>query len=82
MFPGEKTPTDKGVTFKEAEIKIVCMVRNKEVPSMSIILDETRTFAVFEDPFRNQFVVDEMLYDECSKCFLEWSRFCFRGKLK
>ena len=80
MFPGEKTPTDKGVIFKEAEIKIVCMVRNKEVPSMSITLDETRTFAVFEDPFRNQFVVDEMLYDECSKCFLEWSSLSWGAK--
>ena len=73
FFPGEKTPLDKNVQFKEAEVKIVCMVRNKEVPSMSITLDETRTFTVFEDPFKNQLIVDEMLYDECAKCFLEWN---------
>jgi sugar-specific transcriptional regulator TrmB len=73
LFPGEKTPADENVQFKEAAVKIVCMVRNKEVPSMSITLDETRTFTVFEDPFKNQFIVDEMLYDECAKCFLEWN---------
>ena len=73
MFPGEKTPADKDVEFKEAEVKIVCMIRNKEVPSMSITLDENRTFTVFEDPFKQQYIVDEMLYDECAKCFLEWN---------
>jgi sugar-specific transcriptional regulator TrmB len=73
LFPGEKKPADKNVQFKEAAVQIVCMVRNKEVPSMSITLDETRTFTVFEDPFKNQFIVDEMLYDECAKCFLEWN---------
>lgn len=73
LFPGEKMPADKNVQFKEAEVKIVCLVRNKEVPAMSITLDETRTFTVFEDPFKNQFIVDEMLYDECAKCFLEWN---------
>jgi sugar-specific transcriptional regulator TrmB len=73
LFPGEKMPADKNVQFKEAEVKIVCLVRNKEVPAMSITLDETRTFTVFEDPFKNQYIVDEMLYDECAKCFLEWN---------
>lgn len=73
LFPGERKTADKNVQFREAEVKIVCMVRNKEVPSMSITLDESRTFTVFEDPVNRQFVVDEMLYDECAKCFLEWN---------
>ncbi len=73
LFPGEKKTADKNVQFKEAEVKIVCMIRNKEVPSMSITLDESRTFTVVQDPFKQQFIVDEMLYDECAKCFLEWN---------
>jgi len=73
LFPGEKRIDSKNVQFREAEVKIVCMVRNKEVPSMSITLDESRTFTVFEDPVNHQYVVDEMLYDECAKCFLEWN---------
>jgi len=73
LFPGEKKIGDKNVQFREAGVKIVCMVRNKEVPSMSITLDESRTFTVFEDPVNHQYVVDEMLYDECAKCFLEWN---------
>jgi len=72
LFPGERKINMKNVQFKEAEIKIVCIVRNKEVPSMSMILDESRTFTVFEDPVDHRYVVDEMLYDECSKCFTEW----------
>jgi len=73
LFPGEKKIGDKNVQFREAGVKIVCMVRNKEVPSMSITLDESRTFTVFEDPVAHQYVVDEMLYDECAKCFLDWN---------
>jgi len=73
LFPGERKTGDKNVQFREAGVKIVCMVRNKEVPSMSITLDESRTFTVFEDPVAHEYVVDEMLYDECAKCFLEWN---------
>lgn len=73
LFPGERKTADKNVQFREAEVKIVCMVRNKEVPSMSITLDESRTFTVFQDLVKQQFIVDEMLYDECAKCFLEWN---------
>ncbi|MFQ5892468.1 MAG: helix-turn-helix domain-containing protein, partial [Candidatus Methanofastidiosia archaeon] len=73
LFPGEKKIHDKNVQFREAGVKIVCMVRNKEVPSMSITLDESRTFTVFKDPVSHQYVVDEMLYDECAKCLLEWN---------
>jgi len=73
LFPGEKKTDVKNVQFREAGVKIVCLVRNKEVPSMSITLDESRTFTVFEDPVTHQYLVDEMLYDECAKCFLEWN---------
>jgi len=73
LFPGEKKIDDKNLQFREAEVKIVCMVRNKEVLSMSITLDESRTFTVFEDPLSHEYIVDEMLYDECAKCFLEWN---------
>jgi sugar-specific transcriptional regulator TrmB len=50
LFPGEKKTDGKNVEFREAGAKIVCMVRKKEVPSMSITFDESRTFTVFEDP--------------------------------
>jgi len=74
MFPDEAEPASmKRVEFKQAEIAIVTIMRNKEVPSMSIILDETRTFTAFQDPVTDKYIVDEMLYDECSKCFSEWS---------
>jgi hypothetical protein len=58
---------------KNAEVAIVTIVRNREVPSMSITLDEERTFTVFQDPIDNKFIVDEMLYDECQRCFAGWS---------
>ena len=74
MFPGEAKPDNmQNVDLKEAEVAIVTIMRNKEVPSMSIILDEGRTFTVFQDPVDHKYIVDEMLYDECSKCFSEWS---------
>jgi hypothetical protein len=74
LFPGE--PRINGlarVQFKEAEVAIVTIVRNREVPSMSITLDEERTFTVFQDPVDNKYIVDEMLYDECQRCFAGWS---------
>jgi sugar-specific transcriptional regulator TrmB len=74
MFPGEAKPDNmKNVELKEAEVAIVTIIRNKEVPSMSIILDEGRTFTAFQDPIDHKYIVDEMLYDECSRCFSEWS---------
>jgi sugar-specific transcriptional regulator TrmB len=74
MFPGEAKPGNmQRVEFKQAEIAIVSIVRNKEVPSMSITLDEGRTFTAFQDPVDHRYIVDEMLYDECSRCFSEWS---------
>jgi sugar-specific transcriptional regulator TrmB len=74
MYPGEKLPKSIGnVTSKQAEVAIVSIVRGKEVPSMSIILDESRTFTAFEDPVDHKYIVDEMLYDECNQCFAGWS---------
>jgi hypothetical protein len=73
LFPNEPKVNIKNVQFKQAEVGIVSIVRNKEVPSMSITLDESRTFTVFQDPVDHRYIVDEMLYDECSKCFAEWS---------
>jgi sugar-specific transcriptional regulator TrmB len=74
LFPGEAKPGNmQRVEFKQAEIAIVSIVRNKEVPSMSITLDEGRTFTAFQDPVDHKYIVDEMLYDECSRCFSEWS---------
>ncbi len=72
LFPGEGKTGKEGIEFREAGVKIVCMVKNKEVPSTSIILDEERIFTVFKDPFTDRYIVDEMLYDECIRCFLEW----------
>jgi sugar-specific transcriptional regulator TrmB len=74
LYPGEaKIAGLPHAEFKEAEVAIVTIIRNKEVPSMSITLDEERTFTVFQDPVDNKFFVDEMLYDECQRCFASWS---------
>jgi len=73
LFPQEPRINIKNVLFKHAEVGIVSVVRKKEVPSMSILLDESRTFTAFQDPVDHRYIVDEMLYDECSKCFSEWS---------
>jgi len=74
LFPSETRPNNLGnVEFKQAEIAIVSIVRNKEVPSISIILDEGRTFTAFQDPVDHKYIVDEMLYDECAQCFSGWS---------
>ena len=75
LFPGERLPKGRSnVEVKQAEVAIVTIVRSKEVPSMSIILDEGRTFTAFEDPFDRRYIVDEMLYDECNQCFAGWSK--------
>ena len=74
LFPSETKPNGtSNVEFKQAEVAIVSIVRNKEVPSISIILDEGRTFTAFQDPVDHKYIVDEMLYDECSRCFSGWS---------
>jgi sugar-specific transcriptional regulator TrmB len=74
MFPGENKPSNmQNAEFKQAEVAIVTILRNKEVPSMSIVLDEERTFTAFQDPVDHKYIIDEMLYDECQRCFSEWS---------
>jgi len=73
LFPGETKTALMNAEFKEAEVAIITVVRNKEVPSMSITLDEVRTFTAFEDPIDHQYIIDEMLYDECQRCFSNWS---------
>jgi sugar-specific transcriptional regulator TrmB len=73
LFPGERKLNLSNVQFKQAEVGIVSIVRNKEVPSMSIVLDEDRTFTAFQDPVDHHYLIEEMLYDECSKCFGGWS---------
>jgi hypothetical protein len=40
---------------------------------MSVTLDEHRTFTVLQDPVDHHYIIDEMLYDECSHCFSEWT---------
>jgi sugar-specific transcriptional regulator TrmB len=74
MFPGENKPDNlQNAKLKEAEVAIVVIIRNKEVPSMSVILDEERTFTAFQDPIDHKYIVNEMLYDECQRCFSGWS---------
>ena len=74
MFPSENIPSGlKNAEIQQAEVAIVSIVRNKEVPSASIILDESRTFTAFQDPIDHKYIVDEMLYDECNQCFAGWS---------
>ena len=73
LFPGELKVALPHVDFREAEVAIVTIIRNKEVPSLSITLDEERTFTAFQDPIDHKYIVDEMLYDECQRCFSSWS---------
>ncbi|MCW4009760.1 MAG: hypothetical protein NWF05_03965 [Candidatus Bathyarchaeota archaeon] len=81
MFPGEARAVGlPRVEFKEAEVAIVSIVRNREVPSMSVILDEERTFTAFQDPVDGKYIVDEMLYDECQRCFAGWSNMSWNAK--
>ena len=48
LFPGEaKIGNFPHAEFKEAEVAIVTIIRNREVPSMSVTLDEERTFHGF-----------------------------------
>lgn len=73
MFPGEAKFKINNVEFKKAEVGIVSIVRNREVPSISVTLDESRTFSVLQDPVDHCYIIDEMSYDECSHCFAQWS---------
>jgi sugar-specific transcriptional regulator TrmB len=72
LFPGEKVREDERVKVKEAEMKVVHIFKNKEIPATNVILDEERIFNVIDDPARKRYIVTEMLYEECMKCFGEW----------
>jgi sugar-specific transcriptional regulator TrmB len=72
LFPGEKVRQDERIKVKEAETKVVHIFKSKEIPATNVILDEERIFNVIEDPVRKRYVVSEMLYEECMKCFGEW----------
>lgn len=72
LFPGERRISSGNVQFKEAGIQIVQLVRNRETPAISVILDEERVFTVFKDPANGRYMISEMLYDECSRCLREW----------
>ena len=83
LFPGEAKPANsQNLRFKEAEVAIVTIIRNKEMPSMSITLDEARTFTAFQDPVDKHYVVDEMLYDECQRCFSQWSNMGWNSSIE
>ncbi|MFQ6087715.1 MAG: TrmB family transcriptional regulator [Candidatus Methanofastidiosia archaeon] len=75
LFPKEKKIAHKNIQYKEALVKIVNIVKTKETPSTSIILDEERIFTVFKDPTKGKYMVSEMLYEDCTNCFREWNYF-------
>lgn len=73
LFPGEKGIDREDIQYKESIVKIVNIVKNKETPSMSVILDEERIFTVLKDPTNLKWMISEMLYDDCTNCFREWN---------
>lgn len=68
LFPGEKKLAGKGFQFREAGLRIVSIVRSREVPSATVLLDESRIFTVMVDPVDERYIVSEMLSDECCGC--------------
>jgi sugar-specific transcriptional regulator TrmB len=72
MFPGEARTENSNIQFRESLIKVVKISQGKELPSMNVVLDEERTFGIMQDPKTKRFIVDEMLYDECSNCFVNF----------
>lgn len=72
LFPGEKEIAGPNIQSKEAGVRVVCLVRGKEMPSITVILDEERVFTTFKNPVKNQYTVSEFLYDECNQCFRGW----------
>jgi len=79
MFPGEKKLGILNARFRESEIEIVKIFNGKEVASISVILDEERTFYVTMDPKSKRNVVDEMLFDECNQCMMSWYKLGFNN---
>ena len=72
LYPGEEKVEDVNAEFRKADVKIICMVRGVETPSIAVITNEERIFTVYKDPLDGRYMVEEMLYEECSKCFIEW----------
>ena len=68
LFPGERKAGRQDFTFREAIIRVVCVTRGKEVPSMTVVVDESRIFTVIEDPVDERYLVSEMLNDDCCGC--------------
>jgi hypothetical protein len=73
LFPGEKEINRSDIICKESAVKVVNIVKNKETPSMAIVLDEERIFTAFKDPTNLKWMISEMLYDDCTNCFREWN---------
>jgi len=56
LFPGEIKPSNMQLAeLKEAEAAIVTIIRNREMPSMFVILDAGRTFTAFQDPVDHRY---------------------------
>jgi hypothetical protein len=72
LFPREKEIAGPNIQYRDAVVRVVCLVRGKEVPSTTVILDEERVFTMFKDPVKDQYTVSEFLYDECNQCFRGW----------
>ncbi|HMK45145.1 MAG TPA: helix-turn-helix domain-containing protein [Methanocella sp.] len=68
LYPGERKAGRNDFRFREALVKVVCVMRNKEVPSSTVIVDEGRIFTVAEDPVEERYYVSEMLNDDCCGC--------------
>nr|MDO8083208.1 helix-turn-helix domain-containing protein [Candidatus Sigynarchaeum springense] len=79
LFPGEQKTDNFRIEWRESLMKVVKIYKGQEVPSISVILDEERTFSVLEDPKTLHYVVDEMLYDECTRCFVNFYNLGFNN---
>jgi len=72
LFPGEKEIAGPNIQYRDAMVRVVYLVRGKEVPSTMVVLDEERVFTMFKDQTKNQYTVSEFLYDDCNQCFRGW----------
>jgi sugar-specific transcriptional regulator TrmB len=79
LFPGEEKTDNESIDFRESLIKVVKIYQGKEVPSINVILDEERTYGILEEPKTKRYLVDEMLYDECSHCFVNFFNLGFNN---
>jgi hypothetical protein len=79
LHPGEERTDNHRIEWRESLIKVVKIYKGQEVASINVILDEERTFSVIEDPKTMHYTVDEMLYDECSHCFVSFYNLGFNN---